>query len=130
MNPEQHEWAWFDSRDTMDLAELAQACGWAATELEELMEFGALVPLPEFAEGRIFSADCVAPLRAAGKLRLDFDLDLFTVALLLGYLSRIAVLERRLKSLQAQLPIHAQPPGREGPTPWREPRPRQLPTRR
>jgi len=45
-------------------------------------------------------------LRAASKLRLDFDLDLFTVAILLGNLNRIEVLERQVHSLQALLPPH------------------------
>ena len=51
-----------------------------------------------------FSADCVVPLRAACKLRIDYDLDLFTVALLMGYLNRIDGLERQLQSLRAELP--------------------------
>jgi chaperone modulatory protein CbpM len=37
-------------------------------------------------------------------MRLDFDLDIFTVAILLGNLNRIEVLERQVHSLQALLP--------------------------
>jgi chaperone modulatory protein CbpM len=44
------------------------------------------------------------PLRTAGKLRQDFDLDLFTVGLLLGYLNRIEALERQVRTLKAQTP--------------------------
>lgn len=44
--------------------------------------------------------------RSVSRLRLDFDLDLFTVALLIGYLNRIEALERQVQSLQAQLPGH------------------------
>ena len=47
---------------------------------------------------------CVTPLRTAGRLRQDFDLDLFTVAMLLGYLHRIEVLENELRCLQAGQP--------------------------
>lgn len=48
----------------------------------------------------------MTPLRTAGKLRSDFDLELFTVALLLGHLNRIETLERQVKSLQALVPAH------------------------
>ncbi|MDD5336099.1 MAG: hypothetical protein PHS32_20375 [Rhodoferax sp.] len=57
----------------------------------------------------VFSAEWVAPLRAAGKLRLEFDLDLFTVAILLGKFQRIELLERQLQQLRAQLPAHLRP---------------------
>ena len=62
----------------------------------------------------------MASLREAARLRAQFDLDLFTVALLLGYLQRIARLEHQLRSLQAHVPYPQHLP-REGPAPWREP---------
>jgi chaperone modulatory protein CbpM len=37
-------------------------------------------------------------------MRADFDLDIFTVAILLGNFNRIEVLERQVHSLQALLP--------------------------
>lgn len=117
--------AWLDARETVSFSELAQACEMTPVELEELMELGALVPLERTENEYVFSAECVMPLRDAGKLRMDFDLDVFTVALLLGYLHRIDVLERRVKSLEAQLPRHAHHPSREGPDLWHEPRPGQ-----
>jgi chaperone modulatory protein CbpM len=48
----------------------------------------------------------VVPLRAVAKLRMDFDLDLFTVAILLEKLRQIALLERQVQSLQALVPDH------------------------
>lgn len=116
------EVAWLDARETVSRAELARACGLTEAELAELMEYGAL----RAAEGGsaaqpLFSADCVPALRRAGRLRRDFDLDLFAVALLLEYLNRIDLLERQLRSLQAQFPKHVPQLHREGPQPWREP---------
>ena len=74
-------------------------------EVDELVQYGALAPQAQRAavpqEPR-FSADCVVPLRAACKLRIDYDLDLFTVALLVGYLNRIDALEQQLQSLHAR----------------------------
>lgn len=118
----QAEWIWSEHRATLTAGELCAVCGLTAAELDELVDYGAIAPLahPQQAE-RSFAADCVAPLRTAGRLRLDFDLDLFTVSLLLGYLGRIETLERELRSLSAQLPSHAHLPAREGPGSWKEP---------
>ncbi len=96
--------AWLDARVAVTLAELAQICALSVDELDELMDYGALVPMQDVRQERLFSAECAMPLRTAGKLRQDFDLDLFTVGLLLGYLNRIEALERQVRSLQARLP--------------------------
>ena len=108
--PQQGDWLWLDARETVTLSELSRVCGMSAAELDELVEYGALRPLadPDRTESH-FSAEYVSPLRAAGKLRLDFDLDLFTAAILLDYLNRIEVLERQLQSLQAHLPSVTRP---------------------
>jgi chaperone modulatory protein CbpM len=110
---------WLDAQHRIDQAELAQMCNLSAAELDELVDFGALVPLVGDA-GRQFSGSCIAPLREAARLRADYDLDLFTVSLLLGYLQRIVHLEHQLRALQPHLAHVVQLP-REGPTPWREP---------
>ncbi len=99
------EWVWLDASETMTLAELSRCCGMATDDLEELVEYSALVPL-QASQPLAFSAEWVTPLRTAGKLRSDFDLELFTVALLLGHLNRIEALERQVKSLQALVPAH------------------------
>ncbi|MDI1339410.1 chaperone modulator CbpM [Polaromonas sp.] len=99
--------AWLDAREAVTLAELAQICAMSVDELDELTDYGVLVPMGDGRQERLFSAECVVPLRTAGKLRQDFDLDLFTVGLMLGYLNRIEALEHQLLSLQAQLPGNA-----------------------
>lgn len=112
---------WLDAQRRIDPAELAHICRLTVAELEELVEYGVLTPLAAEGSGlREFSAACVVPLREAVRLRTLYDLDLFTVSLLLGYLQRIAQLEHQMRTLQAQLP-HGHPPPRDGPTPWREP---------
>ena len=117
--PELH---WLDAHRHIDQAELAQVCSLSFAELDELVEYGALVPVPAGAPGgtRTFNAACVGPLREAVRLRGFYDLDVFTVSLLLGYLQRIEQLEHQLRVLQAHVPHPHQLP-REGPTPWREP---------
>ena len=114
------DWSWLDPHQRIEQMELANMCGLNSAELDELVAYGALVPLVGEPGGRHFSASCVAPLREAARLRATHDLDLFTVSLLLGYLQRIAHLEHQLRGLPAHLSNPPQLP-REGPTPWREP---------
>ena len=100
------EWVWLDASETMTLVELSSCCGIGEEDLQELVEYSALVPLQPATQPPSFSAEWVTPLRTAGKLRSDFDLELFTVALLLGHLNRIETLERQVKSLQSLVPAH------------------------
>jgi chaperone modulatory protein CbpM len=115
------EFAWTDLRETVTVAELARSCGLTADEVRELVDYGGLRPLPLPGTELVFSVDALPALREAARLRRDFDLDLFAVAILLGYLDRIEALERQVHSLQAHMPFHVPPAQREGPQPWREP---------
>lgn len=112
---------WLDARETLTATELSRTCGMSREQLVELVEYGALAPLDGGAAEPTFSGACVAPLRKAARLYRDFDLDLFAVAILLGYLNRIDELEHEVHSLRARLPGHTHLSGREGPQPWREP---------
>lgn len=120
MATEPSDWTWLDPQRRIDQPELAHMCSLTVAELDELVEYGALVPVVADDAVRQFSASCVPPLREAVRLRSWYDLDLFTVSLLLQYLQRIAQLEQQLRHLQAHVPHPGQLP-REGPTPWREP---------
>lgn len=119
MNPQAHESLWLDEQHIVDMPELSRACGLSADELLELMEYGALASLNVQSQPPVFSASCIAPLRQAISIRSDFDLDIFSVAILLGYINRISELERQLHALRAQSPSH-QHVQREGPTSWHE----------
>lgn len=92
---------WPDASESVNLTELAQACTLDANELSELVEYGALLPLQQQPEPR-FSVHCIAPLRTAARLLRDFDLDLFSVSMLLEYLNRIEALEQQVRTLQAR----------------------------
>jgi chaperone modulatory protein CbpM len=119
MTPQLHDFDWIDAGETVTCSELSSLCRVSAQEVDELVEYGALQPLPRHSE-RVFSRNCVVPLRTACKLKHDYDLDLFTVALLMEHLDRIAELERQVRYLRAHAPAHIAP-HREGPQPWREP---------
>jgi chaperone modulatory protein CbpM len=116
------DWVWLDTRQNVDQPELAHMCSMSEAEIDELVDYGVLVPLAN-EPGRLFNAAIVPSLREAVRLRADFDLDLFTVSLLLRYLQRIVQLEHQLRTLQASQaqyihPVHFE---RDGPAPWREP---------
>lgn len=121
MKPQPHDWDWPESGEIITLAELTQVCRISAAELDELVEYGALVPMERLGDEHAFSRACVSSLRTACKLKQDYDLDLFTVALLLEHLNRIEELERELRFLRAHLPSHITAEHRDGPQPWREP---------
>ena len=90
------------SPDRMGFGDLSAACAISVNELQELMEYGALAPLASSEPEPMFAIACLQPLRTAGKLRRDYDLDLFVVVIVLDYLRRIETLESQLHSLQAQ----------------------------
>lgn len=101
------ELTWLDARESVTLTDLSQVCGLSADELDELVDYGALVPLgppPPIQTLYRFSAEWVTPLRTASRLRRDFDLDIFSMGMLLDYLNRIEGLEREMRALRAKLP--------------------------
>jgi chaperone modulatory protein CbpM len=104
-----HELSWLDQRETVTVTELTRVCALTVDELDELVEYGALKPLQPAPQERVFSAEYVMPLRQAGKLRRDYDLDLFAVAMMLEHLRRIDDLEREIRSLHAWLPSQMLP---------------------
>lgn len=104
MNPQDRDWQWLDASAPLNLMELSTVSAISATEIEELIGYGALHPLNADETIQLFSGQCVAPLRTAGKLRRDYDLDLFTVVIMMDFLVRIETLESQLTSLKARHP--------------------------
>jgi chaperone modulatory protein CbpM len=90
------------SPDRMGFSDLSAACAISVAELQELMEYGALAPLESAQPEPLFAISYLEPLRTAGKLRRDYDLDLFVVVIVMDYLQRIETLESQLLRLQAQ----------------------------
>lgn len=123
MQSQQSEWHWLEATETVSVQELCQSCCLKREQIDELVGYGALEPVRVEGDETVFSADCLPSLRTATRVGRDFDLDTFTVGLLLGYLIRIDALERHVKSLEAHLPAHLHLPGglREGPGRWHEP---------
>lgn len=93
---------WLHARARLRLVELSGACGLTQEVLRDLVEFGVLEPAD--AEAMEFAADCLPSLRAAARLRADFELETHALALVLSYLRRIEELESRVQALVAQMP--------------------------
>lgn len=91
----------------VNAGERASCCGLATAEKNELVDCNALPPIKTSATESIFSSQWVAPLRAVIQLRVDFDLDMFAVATVLGQLDLIVKLKRQASSMQALLVPHA-----------------------
>lgn len=102
-------WSWTNNQDTVSLTELSRCCGLTEDELDDLVAYRALLPVSPETPERVFSAQWVMPLRNAARLRVDYDLDMFTVAILLDKLTRIEMLQRQVQTLQARLPAHLHP---------------------
>jgi len=91
------------------LEELVQASGLTADEIVELVDYGVFQPLsggaggPQSASSWRFSARAIVLGRRARRLKIDFELTLPALSLVLSYLERIDEMEEELARLRAQL---------------------------
>jgi hypothetical protein len=92
-----------DEQGTLSYSELVAASGLPAEVVQELVRYGALVPLEPEAPAWTFSAHALFVVHKAQRLRTDFELDTHAVAVVLSYAERIEALEAQLRELRAQL---------------------------
>jgi chaperone modulatory protein CbpM len=104
MNTEHGEIVWLDARCEVSLDELLRLSGLTETELQELVDYGALVPVGQSRAQWTFSGECVVSIQTAQRLRKDFDLDPNALSVALGLIERIRALEVELRALRAQMP--------------------------
>ena len=91
-----------DSSEYIALSKVIVLCGIAQSEANELMEYGAIkLHHSENNQGFLTTQHSIT-LQKACKLRQHFDLDLFTVAICVDYLEKIAQLQNELRQYQAQ----------------------------
>lgn len=102
MRIEATEVLWLEQHE-LSLTQLVDLSGLPRRVLEELLDCGAISPLP--GSGReVFGAAALRSARAAGRLRTDFELDAQALVLALGLLERVADLEAQIRELRAQQP--------------------------
>ena len=95
--------AWLkQSFEYLSIEEVTDLCELSPEEVGELVDYGALNSDIVVEEKVFFSASRMQYLRRACQQRRDYDLDLFSVVLLMGYLQEIASLKQQLAQCQAQ----------------------------
>ena len=104
MQIEMSEATWMSDAHEFSMSELADLSGLSATELHELVEFGAVTPLRPEATPWVFGGHCLVTVRTAYRLRQSFDLEPHGIALAMALLQRVSDLEAQMQHLQARLP--------------------------
>jgi chaperone modulatory protein CbpM len=100
-----------DAGQYLTCEQLSGHCGLSMIEIGELVGYSALEPIASQSvqadidkrDRWVFSANWLRPLQAAAKLRNDFDLDMFSVAVVLSGLQRIDELEQLVRFMQQEM---------------------------
>ena len=93
-----------DEHGELSFIELAELSGLSPEDLQELVDYGAILPTNPGDATICFAARWVVTARTACRLRQDFELNTDGVALALSLLARIRELEAQICDLRAQLP--------------------------
>ncbi len=101
MNIETFDALRIDERGEISWTQLLAVSGLAESELRELVDDGALVPLAPEARTWSFHARAAVVARTAGRLRRELDLDVHALAVVMRFVSRIEELEAELRALRA-----------------------------
>lgn len=104
MTSEHPDALWPDEQRHLPLADLADLAGLSEAEVLELVDCGALAPAAAAAGQWLFGVRSITVARMARRLREDFELEPYGVALLLAFIDRIRDLEEQLRDAQARLP--------------------------
>jgi hypothetical protein len=83
----------------LDRDEFARIAGLQESQLRELLDYQLLAPSG-------LDMRTAFALREANRIGRDFDLELFAIGLLAGYVLRIDNLEAQVQQLRAQRPVH------------------------
>jgi chaperone modulatory protein CbpM len=93
---------WLVHKETVTVAELLSASRLCEDELNDLIGYGALPAVSQDRQEQVFSAKLIVPLCKAVQLKQDYDLDTFSVALVLGLLQKIEFLQEQLCALESR----------------------------
>lgn len=105
MQAETYHALWLNGSQRVSINDLVDLSGLTESEVNELVEFGALAPVNLGEIPWTFSADCVVTVRTASRLRDDLELDSHALVLALTLLEQIRTLEGELAQLRAQQPV-------------------------
>lgn len=92
-----------DARGEVTLSQLVEVSEMPEEDLRALVDYGALAPVDPAAASWTFTASWVVVARTAGRLRRDFELDAYSLSVVLRYAQRVDALEAELRALRARL---------------------------
>jgi chaperone modulatory protein CbpM len=92
-----------DARGELTLSQLVEVSEMPEEDLRALVDYGALAPVDPAAASWTFTASWVVVARTAGRLRRDFELDAYSLSVVLRYAQRVDALEAELRALRARL---------------------------
>ena len=87
---------WLNTTESCTLEQLLEASGLTRTDLQDLIDLGAIEPTNQDPDHYLFRADCIVIARTARRLRDDFELNAAGLALALNLLQRIDELEEEI----------------------------------
>jgi chaperone modulatory protein CbpM len=91
-----------DEGGVLTLAQLVELSDLPEMELRALVDYGALTPIDPNAASWMFTASWVVVARTASRLRRDFELDAYSLSVVLQYAQRVDALEAELRALHAR----------------------------
>ena len=104
------DWVWLNDREVCSAQHLAEISGLSGEEIEELVERGVLEPVEAPADvqvasvqSRSFHLRCIVTVKAARRLRDDFELDRNGMVLALTLLQRIEALQDEVNAMRARI---------------------------
>jgi chaperone modulatory protein CbpM len=100
MNLQVSESIWLNDIDVCSAEQLAEASGLAIEEVTDLIECGVIVPIDQNEQPKQFCLHTITTVKTARRLRDDFQLDRYGVALALTLLRRIDELEGRIQAAE------------------------------
>jgi hypothetical protein len=92
-----------ETLDHLSGLQLASLCGLHIDEVQDLVDYGALQCVYAREGLDYFDGASLSHLLVACKQRRDYDLDLFSVVIVVQYLREIADLKMQLSQFQAML---------------------------
>jgi chaperone modulatory protein CbpM len=103
------DWVWLNDREVCSAQQLADISGLSEEEIDELVEMGLIEPIdaavPASMPSRVFHLRCIVTVKAARRLRDDFELDRNGMILALTLMQRIDALHEELHALRARIVV-------------------------
>lgn len=93
---------WLNDQDVCRIEYLAETSGLSIDDIEDLIDNGVIVPAQSGPPPRTYPLRYVVTVKAARRLRDDFQLDRHGVTLALTLLHRIDELQAELQALRAR----------------------------